>query len=226
MQTNMQSSKKNTLQNKAQFIVVEGLEGSGKSSAIALVQHWLQQKGHDVICTREPGGTPMAEQIRNLVKQVSDEVVSPTTELLLMYAARMQLMTNVITPALTAGKTVLADRHDMSSRAYQGGGRQLDEAFINDLRRAVLSEHTPDITLYLDIDPKIGLQRALERGKLDRIELEQLAFFERTREKYQQIAANESNVFTIDASQAIEQVHADIISVLNAQVAPHTQATL
>ncbi|OEY71016.1 dTMP kinase [Rheinheimera salexigens] len=222
----MQSSKKNTLQNKAQFIVVEGLEGSGKSSAIALVQHWLQQKGHDVICTREPGGTPMAEQIRNLVKQVSDEVVSPTTELLLMYAARMQLMTNVITPALTAGKTVLADRHDMSSRAYQGGGRQLDEAFINDLRRAVLSEHTPDITLYLDIDPKIGLQRALERGKLDRIELEQLAFFERTREKYQQIAANESNVFTIDASQAIEQVHADIISVLNAQVAPHTQATL
>lgn len=222
----MQSSKKNTLQNKAQFIVVEGLEGSGKSSAIALVQHWLQQKGHDVICTREPGGTPMAEQIRNLVKQVSDEVVSPTTELLLMYAARMQLMTNVITPALTAGKTVLADRHDMSSRAYQGGGRQLDEAFINDLRRAVLSEHTPDITLYLDIDPKIGLQRALERGKLDRIELEQLAFFERTREKYQQIAANEPNVFTIDASQAIEQVHADIISVLNAQVAPHTQATL
>jgi dTMP kinase len=206
------------MQTKAQFIVVEGLEGAGKSSAIALIQHWLQQQGHDVVCTREPGGTPMAEQIRNLVKQVSDEVVSPTTELLLMYAARMQLMTNVISPALAAGKTVLADRHDMSSRAYQGGGRQLDEVFINDLRRAVLSEHRPDLTLYLDIDPKIGLQRALERGKLDRIELEQLEFFQRTRAKYQQIAASEPNIVTIDASQAIEQVQSDILAVLNTRV--------
>lgn len=206
------------MQRKIQFIVVEGLEGAGKSSAIALVKHWLEQQGHDVVCTREPGGTPMAEQIRNLVKQVSDEEVSPTTELLLMYAARMQLMTNVIGPALAAGKTVLADRHDLSSRAYQGGGRQLDEAFINDLRRAVLAGKQPDLTLYLDIDPKIGLLRALERGKLDRIEQEQLAFFQRTRAKYQQIAASEPNIVTIDASQDIEQVHADIITALNARV--------
>ncbi|MGI5309671.1 dTMP kinase [Rheinheimera sp. WS51] len=203
---------------KARFIVVEGLEGAGKSSAIALVQQWLEQQGHDVVCTREPGGTPMAEQIRNLVKQVSDEIVSPTTELLLMYAARMQLITNVIAPALAAGKTILADRHDLSSRAYQGGGRQLDEAFINDLRRAVLADQQPDLTLYLDIDPKIGLQRALERGKLDRIEQEQLAFFQRTRAKYQQIAANEANIVTIDASQPIEQVHADILAALNKRV--------
>lgn len=206
------------MQAKAQFIVVEGLEGAGKSSAIALVQHWLQQQGHTVVCTREPGGTPLAEQIRNLVKQVSDEVVSPTTELLLMYAARMQLMTNVIIPALTAGKTVLADRHDMSSRAYQGGGRQLDEAFINDLRRAVLSDYTPDLTLYLDIDPQLGLQRALERGKLDRIELEQLEFFQRTRAKYQQIAASDPKVVTIDASQSMQQVQADILAILNTRV--------
>ncbi|WNO61157.1 dTMP kinase [Rheinheimera sp. MMS21-TC3] len=206
------------MQTKAQFIVVEGLEGAGKSSAIALVKNWLEQQGHDVVCTREPGGTPMAEQIRNLVKQVSDEQVSPTTELLLMYAARMQLITNVIAPALAAGKTVLADRHDLSSRAYQGGGRQLDEAFINDLRRAVLAGKQPDLTLYLDIDPKIGLQRALARGKLDRIEQEQLAFFQRTRAKYQQIAATEPNIITIDASQDIQQVHADIVAALNTRV--------
>ncbi|WP_417703967.1 dTMP kinase [Rheinheimera aquimaris] len=200
---------------KGKFIVVEGLEGAGKSSAIATVKQYLQRAGHEVVCTREPGGTALAENLRTLVKQVQDnEVVAPQTELLLMYAARMQLLVNVIQPALSEGKWVLGDRHDMSSRAYQGGGRQLDEAFINQLRHAVLGDLTPDLTLYLDIDPAIGLERARARGELDRIEQEQLTFFQRTRQKYLQIAASEPNIEVIDASQSLEQVQDSILAVL------------
>ncbi|NRQ41859.1 dTMP kinase [Rheinheimera sp. YQF-2] len=200
----------------AKFIVVEGLEGAGKSSAIALIKQYLQQSGRQVVCTREPGGTPLAESLRTLVKQVqTSEVVAPQTELLLMYAARMQLLCNVIKPALAQGKWVLADRHDMSSRAYQGGGRQLDEAFIDQLRTAVLGDLRPDLTLYLDIDPAIGLERARQRGELDRIEQEQLAFFQRTRQKYLQIAATEPNIVVIDAGQTLEQVQQSITAALH-----------
>ena len=158
----------------------------------------------------------MAESLRTLVKQVqTSEVIAPQTELLLMYAARMQLLCNVIKPALAQGKWVLADRHDMSSRAYQGGGRQLDEAFINQLRTAVLGDLRPDLTLYLDIDPAIGLERARQRGELDRIEQEQLAFFQRTRQKYLQIAASEPNIVVIDAGQTLDQVQQSITVALH-----------
>lgn len=199
----------------AKFIVVEGLEGAGKSTAISFIQHYLQQQGKEVVCTREPGGTPLAESLRNLVKQVqTTETVAPQTELLLMYAARMQLVCNVIQPALAQGKWVLADRHDMSSRAYQGGGRQLDEQFINHLRQAVLGDLRPNLTLYLDIDPAIGLERARQRGELDRIEMEQLAFFQRTRQKYLQIAATEADIVVIDASQPIASVQQQLSAAL------------
>lgn len=123
-----------------------------------------------------------------------------------MYAARVQLLRNVIEPALAAGNWVLADRHDLSSRAYQGGGRQLGDTLINTLRQAVLGNTQPDLTLYLDIDPALGLARAAHRGELDRIELEQLAFFERTRAKYLQIAATEPGILVIDAGQPLAQV--------------------
>lgn len=199
---------------KGRFIVVEGLEGAGKTSAIETIRHWLNQHQIQFICTREPGGTPLAEQIRTLVKQVQDEQVAPETELLLMYASRVQLVKTVIQPALQQGCWVLGDRHDLSSRAYQGGGRQLDEELINSIRQAVLGDLTPDLTLYLDIDPAIGLQRAQARGELDRIELEQLAFFQRTRAKYQHIAAMEDHIVTIDASQPMPQVQQQILTVL------------
>lgn len=201
---------------QGKFIVVEGLEGAGKSTAIAFVKQFLAQHGHDVVCTREPGGTPLAEQLRSLVKQVQTaEQIAPQTELLLMYAARMQLVLNVIRPALADGHWVLADRHDMSSRAYQGGGRQLDEQFINQLRQAVLGDLRPDLTLYLDIDPAIGLARAKARGELDRIEQEQLAFFQRTRQKYLHIAATEANIQVIDASLPLAQVQQQLASALS-----------
>ena len=199
---------------QGRFIVVEGLEGAGKTSAIRTIQQWLNEHQIQFISTREPGGTPLAEQIRTIVKQVQDEIVAPETELLLMYASRVQLVKTVIQPALQQGRWVLGDRHDLSSRAYQGGGRQLEESLINSIRHAVLGDLTPDLTLYLDIDPAVGLQRAQARGELDRIELEQLAFFQRTRAKYLQIAATEPNIVTIDAGQSIEQVQQQILNAL------------
>ncbi|WP_445427550.1 dTMP kinase [Alishewanella sp. HL-SH05] len=192
---------------QGKFIVIEGLEGAGKSTAMATVKRWLEKHGHQVVCTREPGGTPLAEQLRTLVKHADPaEQIAAETELLLMYAARVQLLRNVIEPALAAGQCILADRHDLSSRAYQGGGRQLNEQLINDLRKALLGNTQPDLTLYLDIDPAIGLSRAAHRGQLDRIEQEQLAFFERTRAKYLAIAHSEPGIVIIDAAQSIEQV--------------------
>ena len=131
-----------------------------------------------------------------------------------MYAARVQLLSQVIRPALERGDWVLGDRHDLSSRAYQGGGRQLDEQLINSIRNAVLGGTKPDFTLYLDIDPAIGLERARVRGELDRIELEQLTFFQRTRAKYLQIARSEPNISTIDASKPLSEVQQDICRAL------------
>ncbi len=204
---------------KGQFIVIEGLEGAGKTTAISTVKHWLEQQGHPVVQTREPGGTPLAEQIRTLVKSVQQEVVAPATELLLMYAARVQLVSTVIQPALAAGQWVLGDRHDLSSRAYQGGGRQIPDSLIDSIRQAVLGDLTPDLTLYLDIDPAIGLQRARARGELDRIEQEQLAFFQRTRARYLQIAQNEPGIVVIDASQPLPLVQQALIQALQAHLA-------
>lgn len=196
------------------FIVIEGLEGAGKSTAVATVLQLLQTHGVTVCQTREPGGTPLAEQIRQLVKSVQQEVVAPQTELLLMYAARAQLVNHVIKPALQRGDWVLSDRHDLSTRAYQGGGRQLDETVLQPLRQLVLGDLRPDLTLYLDIDPAVGLSRAQARGALDRIEQEQLAFFERTRARYLAIAAAEPNIVVIDAGRSLADVQQQIRQAL------------
>ncbi len=199
---------------KSRFIVIEGLEGAGKSTAIATVYQWIISKGHQVVQTREPGGTALAEQIRTMVKSIQTEQIAPETELLLMYAARSQLLANVIRPALQADQWVLADRHDLSSRAYQGGGRQIPHEIIDQIRAVVVKETRPDLTLYLDIDPAIGLSRAVARGALDRIEQEQLAFFQRTRQRYLEIAHSEPNIVIIDASQSLAQVQQSLITTL------------
>lgn len=200
----------------AKFVVIEGLEGAGKSTAVATVLSWLQANGADVVQTREPGGTPLAEQIRTMVKTVQEERIAPETELLLMYAARSQLLANVIRPALARGQWVLADRHDLSSRAYQGGGRQIASEIIDQIRAVVVKDTRPDLTLYLDIDPEIGLKRALARGELDRIEQEKFDFFKRTRQKYLEIAATDSSIVVIDASKPLEQVQQALTDTLSA----------
>jgi len=200
----------------AKFVVIEGLEGAGKSTAVATVLSWLQANGADVVQTREPGGTPLAEQIRTMVKAVQDEAIAPETELLLVYAARSQLLANVIRPALARGQWVLADRHDLSSRAYQGGGRQIASEIIDQIRAVVVKDTRPDLTLYLDIDPEIGLKRALARGELDRIEQEKLDFFKRTRQKYLEIAESDSSIVVIDASQPLAEVQLALTNTLAA----------
>ena len=168
---------------RGKFIVVEGLEGAGKSSVIGLIVQALKDAGKRVEQTREPGGTPMAEAIRECVKHDWDETVSEETELLLMYAARVQLLTNKILPSLDAGAWVVGDRHDLSSQAYQGGGRGVSEKTMTAISDIALKGFKPDLTLYLDVEPAVGLERARGRGELDRIEQAGLAFVERTRAK-------------------------------------------
>lgn len=201
---------------KNQFIVIEGLEGAGKTTAINTVVDTLKQAGiHDMVFTREPGGTPLAEKLRELIKQgIEGDRVTDKAELLMLYAARVQLVDTVIKPALAAGKWVIGDRHDLSSQAYQGGGREIDRHLMASLRDLILGEFKPALTLYLDLPPELGLQRARTRGELDRIEKESLAFFERTRARYLELAAADDTILTIDASQNIEQVQADIRSTL------------
>lgn len=204
------------MQSSGKFIVIEGLEGAGKSSAVAILSEAIQVSGRKVINTREPGGTPMAEAIRDVVKHDwPNENVTIEAELLLMYAARAQLVQNVILPNLQAGNWVLGDRHDMSSQAYQGGGRQIDQSMLENLRAITLKDFKPDFTLYLDVEPKVGLERAKGRGELDRIEQEDLSFFERTRQRYLMLAGQDENTVVIDTMQSIEAVHADIKLAIN-----------
>lgn len=199
----------------AKFIVIEGLEGAGKSTAVSHVESWLRQQGISQIeKTREPGGTPLAERMRAIVKEIHDEPLTIQAELLLMYAARVQLVETRIKPALQQGTWVIGDRHDLSSLAYQGGGRGIDEQLIRQIKQAVLGDFSPDLTLYLDIDPAIGLARAQARGELDRIELEQQAFFERTRMRYLALARHDPRIHVIDASQNEAQVAQAIRRVL------------
>jgi dTMP kinase len=210
------------------FIVIEGLEGAGKSTAVKTVIDWLAEQGiSDVITTREPGGTKLAEKMRAIVKEVNtDEPLTNSAELMLLYAARSQLVENVIKPALAAGKWVIGDRHDLSSIAYQGGGRGFDVNVLSTLRNVAIGDFKPDMTLLLDIDPEVGLQRARERGELDRIELEQLSFFQRIGAKYRELAAADNSIYSVDAGRNIENVQAQIRDVLAANIKFDTEKAL
>jgi len=201
---------------KSKFIVIEGLEGAGKTTARDTIVATLREHGiEDIVFTREPGGTPLAEKLRELIKQgIEGEQITDRAELLMLYAARVQLVENVIKPALARDAWVVGDRHDLSSQAYQGGGRGIDIRLMEQLKQSVLGDFAPDLTLYLDVTPEIGLQRARSRGELDRIEQESLNFFTRTRERYLALAAADESIKTIDATQAIEGVSTAIRQTL------------
>ncbi|GAA0289008.1 dTMP kinase [Psychrosphaera haliotis] len=192
------------------FIVVEGLEGAGKSTAMSQIQQILSEQGISFITTREPGGTPLAEKMREIVKAETEEHLTAEAELLLMYASRIQLIDNVIKPALAEGKWVIGDRHDMSSLAYQGGGRQLPDSLLLPIRNAVLKDFAPDLTILMDLDPRVGLSRAAARGELDRIERMDMGFFDRTRNVYLELANNNPKVITINAENELVQVQKDL----------------
>ena len=204
------------MQTSGKFIVIEGLEGAGKSTAVAIITQAISATGHTVVNTREPGGTAMAEAIRDVVKHNwQDEKVTVEAELLLMYAARAQLVQNIILPNLQKGHWVLGDRHDMSSQAYQGGGRKIDQNMIENLRAITLKNFRPDFTLYMDVEPKEGLRRAKGRGELDRIEQEDLSFFERTRERYLFLAEQDKKCVVINTMQSLQLVHKDVELAIN-----------
>lgn len=199
---------------RSNYIVIEGLEGAGKTTARQLVVETLQSAGiHDMVFTREPGGTILAEKLRSLVLDIQstgDEVINDKAEVLMFYAARVQLVETVIKPALARGQWVIGDRHDLSTQAYQGGGRGIDRTMLATLRDAVLGDFRPDLTLYLDVTPEVGLQRARARGELDRIEQESMNFFNRTRARYLELAAADPSIRTVDATQPLDAVARDI----------------
>ncbi|NQZ56048.1 MAG: dTMP kinase [Lentisphaeraceae bacterium] len=201
---------------KSKFIVIEGLEGAGKSTAMNLVEEFLKSKGIDnVVTCREPGGTVLGENIRTLIKDPSlTESVDSRTELLLMYASRIQLVENVIRPALKAGKWVLCDRFYYSTFAYQGGGRNIDLKLIQAVHDVSLGNFVPDATLYMDIDPEIGLARAAGRGELDRFELEDIQFFKKTRVQYLTMCDENKEIHSVDASGTQAEVASLLKSTL------------
>ena len=197
------------------FISFEGTEGVGKTTLIRKIYEYLVQQGQEVVLTREPGGTPMAEQIRSLLLSVNhDENMSNDTELLLMYAARAQHLQQVIVPALLAGKTVLCDRFTDASFAYQCAGRGLSREKLHVLNQNFVS-HMPNVTFWLDAPIELGMSRARERGALDRFEQEKVAFFEKVRAGYQELfEQSPERMKRLDATQSPEQVFEQAVAYL------------
>ena len=213
-----------TLQVCPRFVTLEGGEGAGKSTVLAALRDALEAGGREVVCTREPGGTPLAEQIRQLLLRTpghagAHEPPAAETELLLMFAARAQHVRETILPALQRGAWVISDRFTDASYAYQGGGRGLDVDLIAELERRVV-RIVPALTLLLDVPVTVGLQRVRGRGAADRIEAERDEFFERVRGAYLARAAAEPGRFRIiDATPPAEQVAAQAVAQLRMRMA-------
>ena len=197
-----------TLVRQPRLVTLEGGEGAGKSTVLAALRDTLASAGHEVVCTREPGGTPLAEQIRDLLLDPRHEPPAQETELLLKFAARAQHVSETVLPALARGAWVLSDRFTDASYAYQGGARGGDVQFIAELERRVVGIE-PGLTLLLDVPVQVGLSRMRGRGDADRIESEREDFFERVRTAYLGRAqAHPERFRLIDASQALEVVAA------------------
>lgn len=200
---------------RGKFITVEGQDGAGKSTNIAVVQRFLERKGVDLVLSREPGGTSFGESVRELLLNSDDNAVGESAELLMMFAARAQHIEDVIEPALNAGQWVLCDRFTDATYAYQGGGRGLDINNINALESIVQGELRPDLTILLDLPVLLGEQRAGQRSEPDRFEQQQTDFKQRVRQCYLERAqAEPKRIKTVDASQSIEQVDAAIVQIM------------
>ena len=203
------------------FITLDGIEGAGKSTQIRFIQSLLTDAGIDTVMTREPGGTAIAEAIRELLLHRADaldaaETLCPDVELLLMFAARAQHWVRRIRPALANGQWVVCDRFTDATYAYQGGGRGIDAERIAQLERWVLGQQRPDLTLILDLSPEQGLRRAAATGSTDRFERERVAFFDRARACYLARAANNPTRYrVIDAARPLADVQAAIEAALN-----------
>ena len=201
---------------RGKFITVEGGEGVGKSTNIRELQSWLERRHIPYLLTREPGGTPLAESIRELLLDTREESVAGTTELLLIFAARAQHLAQVIEPALARGEWVICDRFTDATYAYQGGGRGVPLAQIASLEALVQGELRPDLTLLLDAPVAVGMARAGKRGELDRFEREERAFFQRVRNTYLERAAREPKRFRcVDTNRALDRVAAELAAIMD-----------
>ncbi|WP_455375268.1 dTMP kinase [Kaarinaea lacus] len=201
---------------KGKFITLEGSEGAGKTTAIEEIRSWAKSSEIELVVTREPGGTPTAEKIRELLLDKNNKDILPDTELLLMFAARAQHLNELILPAIAQGKWVICDRFTDATYAYQGGGRNIDMQRITQLENWVQGELRPDLTLLLDLPVELGLSRAGNRSEPDRFELEKISFFERVRQVYLDRAKSFPKQYrVIDASKTIEEVQAQIRQSLN-----------
>ncbi len=197
------------------FITLEGSEGVGKSTNLAFIQRWLEEQGHQPMMTREPGGTPLAEEIRELLLSQREEKVSQKAELLLMFAARAQHLDEKILPELARGGCVVSDRFTDATYAYQGYARGLNLDWIAQLEQLVQEKVRPDLTILLDLPTEVARQRMNKRGTTDRFEQEQSEFFDRVRQGYLTRAEAEPDRFAvIDAGQTLEKVQLDIAEVL------------
>jgi dTMP kinase len=198
------------------FITLEGIEGAGKSTVARYILEWLQSRGERAVLTREPGGTPLAERVRELVLKPDGEAIPPEAEMLLMFAARSLHLANLIRPALARGEWVICDRFTDATRAYQGGGRGLARVAIESLAQLVHADLQPDLTLLLDLPVATGMARAqARRGQTDRFEREQAAFFERVRAAYLELARTDPHRFCIvDASRDLPAVQVSVAQAL------------
>lgn len=199
---------------RGQFITLEGIEGVGKSTHLTYIQQWLNHRGIDTVTTREPGGCVIAERIRAIFLEPLTEIMTAETELLLLFAGRAQHLASVILPALHAGKWVICDRFTDASYAYQGGGRFIPTERIQTLETWVHGDLQPDLTLLFDAPVEVALARMQQRGKTDRIEAENHAFFTRVRAAYLARAQKANRYQIIDATPSIEQVQQQLDHVL------------
>ena len=201
---------------KGRFITIEGIEGVGKTTNLEFIRHTLAAAGKPVVVTREPGGTPLGEEIRSLVLGHREGGMASDTELLLMFAARAEHLARVIRPALEAGQWVVSDRFTDATYAYQGGGRGIPKGRISVLEQWVQGDVQPDLTLLLDLPVTLGMARAGRRSAPDRFESEQMAFFERVRQAYLALAAQHPGRYkVIDASQPLDAVQSTIKHALS-----------
>ena len=202
---------------KGVFITLEGTEGSGKSTQLKTIEQYLQQHNRRYIKVREPGGTPIAEEIRNLLKTPrKDDAMCDTTELLLMYAARAQLVNTVIKPAIEQGVDVICDRHDLSTVAYQGGGRGMDLGEIKAISKVVLVDFKPNLQILLDTDTIKGMQREIARCELDRFEQSKMDFFVRVRNTYLECAKQDPNIIkVVNGDDTLDNVSSHIRKLLD-----------
>ncbi|HEY1409145.1 MAG TPA: dTMP kinase [Promineifilum sp.] len=199
---------------------MEGPEGSGKSTQLRLLTTFLREHGFNVVATREPGGTPIGDEIRGILHHVDNTAMSPITEVLLYAASRAQLVSEIIRPALVAGKLVICDRYIDSTFAYQGYGRGLDQDMLKALTSIATGDLWPDLTLLLDVEVSTGLARRLSEGEeMNRLDLEESAFHERVRRGYHRLAQSQPDRWeVVDAGREVDAIQADVRRIVSSRL--------